>query len=276
MWHAWNDWLYLPFPDPRVRLLLHHVLVELPHPRSTTGFWKVPGEVRLFGKEFHVPRVAFWPFKLNEVEGLITQVQGVMTPLFQGSWRLQVERWELQWYVCYGMFLWGMFLWGMLMLCFCLLPSCFRSVAFFLGEETKVPWEGLDLQFSNPSHNLLRLDEIHFAPGKPGFLGWCEMDSVHPQYQHHFSQGQRCSRCCQILSQADPFRNRDPYIIHLNIALQMVVSLYFGGTSHVSNGQNVSFKEPCVTALGSCRLLSRHLSGQTWKLHASPFFLGWN
>ena len=37
-------------------------------------------------------------------------------------------------------------------------------------------------------------------------------------------------------------------MIHLNIALQMVVSLYFGGKSHVSNGQNyVSFKEPCKT-----------------------------
>ena len=31
---------------------------------------------------------------------------------------------------------------------------------------------------------------------------------------------------------------RDPYIIHLNIALHMVVSLYFGGKGHVSNGQN--------------------------------------
>ena len=39
--------------------------------------------------------------------------------------------------------------------------------------------------------------------------------------------------------------NRDPYIIHLNIALSMVVSPYFWGNSHVSNGQNVSFKEPC-------------------------------
>ena len=39
--------------------------------------------------------------------------------------------------------------------------------------------------------------------------------------------------------------NRDPCTIHLNIALQMEVSLYFGGRSHVSNGQNVSFKEPC-------------------------------
>ena len=29
--------------------------------------------------------------------------------------------------------------------------------------------------------------------------------------------------------------NRDPCIIHLNIALQMVGSLYFGGQSHVSN-----------------------------------------
>ena len=36
---------------------------------------------------------------------------------------------------------------------------------------------------------------------------------------------------------------RDPYIIHLNIALYMVVP--FGGKSHVSNGQNVSFKDPC-------------------------------
>ena len=30
--------------------------------------------------------------------------------------------------------------------------------------------------------------------------------------------------------------NRDTYIIHLNMALSMAVSLYFGGTSHVSNG----------------------------------------
>ena len=36
--------------------------------------------------------------------------------------------------------------------------------------------------------------------------------------------------------------NRDPYIIHLKIALSMVVSLYFGGKSHVSNGGTV---EPC-------------------------------
>ena len=35
-------------------------------------------------------------------------------------------------------------------------------------------------------------------------------------------------------------RNRDPWIIHLNIALYMVVSLYFGGKSHVSTGQKVS------------------------------------
>ena len=35
------------------------------------------------------------------------------------------------------------------------------------------------------------------------------------------------------------------YIIHLNIALYMVVSLYFAGKSHVSSGQHVSFKEPC-------------------------------
>ena len=38
--------------------------------------------------------------------------------------------------------------------------------------------------------------------------------------------------------------HRDPYIIHLNIALHMVVSLYFGGKSHVSNGQNVSLRSP--------------------------------
>ena len=41
-----------------------------------------------------------------------------------------------------------------------------------------------------------------------------------------------------------PIKYGDPYIIHLNIALPMVGSLYFGGKSHVSNGQNVSFKEP--------------------------------
>ena len=32
---------------------------------------------------------------------------------------------------------------------------------------------------------------------------------------------------------------RDPDIIHLNIALKMVVSLYFAGQSHVSNGCNM-------------------------------------
>ena len=39
-----------------------------------------------------------------------------------------------------------------------------------------------------------------------------------------------------------PGRFSDPYIVHLNIALSMVVSLYFGGKSHVSNLQHVSFK----------------------------------
>ena len=43
---------------------------------------------------------------------------------------------------------------------------------------------------------------------------------------------------------------RDPYIVHLNIALSMVVSRYFGGKSHVSNGQNASFKEPCSSKEG--------------------------
>ena len=38
--------------------------------------------------------------------------------------------------------------------------------------------------------------------------------------------------------------NRDPYIIHLNIALQMVVFLYFGGKSHVSNGQMYLLRSP--------------------------------
>ena len=38
---------------------------------------------------------------------------------------------------------------------------------------------------------------------------------------------------------------RDPCIIPLNIALYMVVDLYFGGKKHVSEEQNVSFKEPC-------------------------------
>ena len=46
-----------------------------------------------------------------------------------------------------------------------------------------------------------------------------------------------CVNLCEL--------NRDPYIIHLN----MVVSLYFGGKSHVSNGQNVSFKEPCQSSV---------------------------
>ena len=38
----------------------------------------------------------------------------------------------------------------------------------------------------------------------------------------------------------NPF-GRDPYILHLNIALYMVGSLHFGGKTHVSNGQHVSF-----------------------------------
>ena len=40
-----------------------------------------------------------------------------------------------------------------------------------------------------------------------------------------------------------PNMNRDPYIIHLNIALSIVVFLFFGGESHFENGQHVSFKE---------------------------------
>ena len=43
--------------------------------------------------------------------------------------------------------------------------------------------------------------------------------------------------------------HRDPYIIHLNIALSMVVSPYVGGKSHVLNAQNASFKEPCIHGL---------------------------
>ena len=45
-------------------------------------------------------------------------------------------------------------------------------------------------------------------------------------------------------SPRDWLLNRDPYIIHLSIALNMLVSLYLGGKSHVSNWQHVSFKEP--------------------------------
>ena len=40
-------------------------------------------------------------------------------------------------------------------------------------------------------------------------------------------------------NQNKPRHLRDPYIIHLNIALYMVVSLYFDGKSHVSNGCNI-------------------------------------
>ena len=39
-------------------------------------------------------------------------------------------------------------------------------------------------------------------------------------------------------------KSRDPYIIHLNIALSMVVSPCLDRKSHVSTGQNVSFQEP--------------------------------
>ena len=45
--------------------------------------------------------------------------------------------------------------------------------------------------------------------------------------------------------------NRDPYIVHLNIALYMMVSPYFGGKKHVLNAQNVSFKEPCTRSRAS-------------------------
>ena len=37
---------------------------------------------------------------------------------------------------------------------------------------------------------------------------------------------------------------RDPYITYLNIALKIVFPFIVGGKSHVSNGQNVPFKEP--------------------------------
>ena len=56
---------------------------------------------------------------------------------------------------------------------------------------------------------------------------------------------QRYKTFLAYLSKPTPF-NRDPYFMHLNIALYMVVSLYFGRKSHVSNGQHVSFKEPCL------------------------------
>ena len=55
-----------------------------------------------------------------------------------------------------------------------------------------------------------------------------------------------CSRFKTILKRAPSNKytrttiDRDPYIIQLAI----VVSLYFGGKSQVSNGQIVSFKEP--------------------------------
>ena len=44
-------------------------------------------------------------------------------------------------------------------------------------------------------------------------------------------------------------QNRDPYIIHLNIAWQMVVYLHFGGKSNMFQmvAKWRSFKEPCKT-----------------------------
>ena len=56
-------------------------------------------------------------------------------------------------------------------------------------------------------------------------------------YSYHMCRGFAANQKCAS-------SNRDPDIIHLNIALCMV-SLYFGGKSHVSIGQNVSFKKPC-------------------------------
>ena len=49
--------------------------------------------------------------------------------------------------------------------------------------------------------------------------------------------------------QEKPKANRDPYIIHLNIALSMVVPLYFGVEKATCFKwlQNVSFKEPWET-----------------------------
>ena len=46
------------------------------------------------------------------------------------------------------------------------------------------------------------------------------------------------------LSQDRGASNTDPYIIHLNIALSMVVSLDFGGKRHVSNGQMYLLRSP--------------------------------
>ena len=48
------------------------------------------------------------------------------------------------------------------------------------------------------------------------------------------------------------------YIIHLNVALQMVVSLYFGRKSHVSHGKHVCVKEPCCTEKRSGRMQNEY------------------
>ena len=48
--------------------------------------------------------------------------------------------------------------------------------------------------------------------------------------------------------------NRDPYIIHLSIALSMVVSPYFGGKSHVSNlGKKYFLRSPVEISHNSHR-----------------------
>ena len=64
-----------------------------------------------------------------------------------------------------------------------------------------------------------------------------------------FSKRLNVSRSdCQL--KQSQFFCRDPYIVRLNIAFSMVVSLsfVFGGKNHISNGQHVSVQEPCFGA----------------------------
>ena len=137
------------------------------------------------------------------------------------------------------------------------------GAGFFFQQKIRARWE----DWSCPLHfcaknvkspRLLCLRKRKKCPPPP----WCSWDmSVAPgarctksglaTLKHTGKLTQRC-RSWANHPPENPFSSHKfLHEKHLNIALSMVVSLYFGGKSHVSNGQNVSFEEPCKCLHGT-------------------------
>ena len=88
------------------------------------------------------------------------------------------------------------------------------------------------------------------AVGHTSYLPWVQgFSGLWRKAGQNLSKPDPARGIHRILEETFKLPNRDPYIVHLNIALSMVVSLYFGGKSHASNGQNVSLKEPCQSGM---------------------------